>query len=161
VKLNKIEKLKLQKSPCDYYATIESLNPSSITEADRFYLKNFGIYNNKQRPEEWMVRIRIPAGRIDYPGLRLIHTLAKLYEARLLLTARAQMELHRLSFRDALACHKELEEGGLSTFGVLTDNFRNIVTDPLDGVAKESIFAVYPLIEKMQAVFSKSAIILG
>ncbi len=161
MKLNKIEKLKLQKSPCDYYATIENLVPASITEADRFYLKNFGIYNNKQRPEEWMVRIRIPAGRIDYAGLRLIHTLAKRYDARLLLTARAQIELHRLSFREALACHKELEAGGLSTFGVLTDNFRNIVTDPLDGVAKESVFAVFPLIEKMQAVFFKKCDYLG
>ncbi|RUM66668.1 MAG: nitrite/sulfite reductase, partial [Sulfurospirillum sp.] len=40
-----------------------------------------------------------------------------------------------------------------TTLQVLTDNFRNIVTDPYDGLHESSRIEVYPLIEQMQSVF--------
>ena len=161
MKLNKIEKLKLQKTPCEYYESLGNLKEDAITEADRFYLKNFGIYNNKLRPEEWMVRIRIPAGRISYNQLQFIYNLAKKYKAQILITARAQVELQKLRFSLAIACHKELENFGLTTSQVLTDNVRNIVTDPLDGVAKDCEIEVFGMIEKMQKIFLKNCNYLG
>ncbi len=161
MKLNKIEKLKLQKTPCEYYENIASIDPKSLTEADRFYLKNFGIYNNKQRPDEWMVRIRIPAGRITHPQLLVIHELACKYRAQPLLTARAQIELQKLDFQSALSIHKTLENAGITTFQVLSDNIRNIVTDPLDGVGQDAVIEVYPLIVQMQNIFLKNCDFVG
>lgn len=155
MKLNKIEKLKLQLPPYLYYEKLDSIQEKNIRESDRFYLKNFGIYNTKLRPNEWMLRLRIAAGRIGKAHLQAIINAAKQTEAKIILTARAQIELHRLSFSQVIRLHKEFERVGLTSFQTLTDNFRNIVTDPLDGVGKSSYFAVYPLIVQMQELFLK------
>lgn len=155
MKLNKIEKLKLQLPPYLYYENLDSVQEDNITESDRFYLKNFGIYNTKLRPKEWMLRLRIAAGRIGKVHLQAIIDAAKRTEAKIILTARAQIELHRLSFSQVIALHKEFEKVGLTSFQTLTDNFRNIITDPLDGVGESSYFEVYPLIVRMQELFLK------
>ena len=157
MKLSKIERLKLQLTPQEYYKRIESLDPIKITDADRFYLKNFGIYNTKLRPEEFMLRIRIPAGRIQKEQLRFIVALAKSHGASILITARAQMELHRLKFSEAVAIHKKLLEHDIATFATLTDNIRNIVTDVADGLEG---MEVYHIIDEMDR-FATDCKLLG
>ncbi len=148
MKLNKIEKLKLQQKPWEYYQRLDELDGESLTESDRFYLKNFGIYNTKLR-SEFMVRIRIPAGRLSRAKLQAIIDVAKRLNAQIIITARSQIELHKLSFQEALDAHRELMQKGISTFATLTDNFRNIVTDVADGM--EGI-EVYPLIQEIENI---------
>ena len=55
-KFNKIERLKQTLHPNDYRKRLETLNWEQIEESDRFYLKNFGIYNIKLRPELFYVK---------------------------------------------------------------------------------------------------------
>ena len=152
MKLNKIERLKQQLKPSQYYDKIDTIDPANIDEADRFYLKNFGIYNNKLRPDEWMVRIRIPGGRIAKEALKTIKALAKEYNAQTILTARSQIELQKLNFHQALEAHKLLKSAGITTFAVLTDNIRNILTDPFDGLTENGFYETYPLICKMNEI---------
>ncbi|SMC09666.1 hypothetical protein [Nitratiruptor tergarcus] len=161
MKLNKIEKLKLSLKPAKFYQKIEKLDPTNLTEADRFYLKNFGIYNTKLRPDKFMLRLRIPGGRITKAQLDAIFESAKEFKPKILLTARSQIELHDLDFFQLLAIHKELEKRGVTSFQTLTDNFRNIITHPLDGVGEDSIIEVYPLILKMQDLFLKKEEFIG
>ncbi len=161
MKLNKIEKLKLRLKPFDYYKQLDSLNPNNLSEADRFYLKNFGIYNTKLEPQKFMLRLRITAGRIELEKLKKILFYAKKFDAKILLTARAQIELHNLDFESVLHIHKNLEIEHISSWQTLTDNFRNIVADPLDGVGKNSYFEVYPLILRMQKLFFKNPDFVG
>ncbi|WP_281950876.1 hypothetical protein [Nitrosophilus kaiyonis] len=161
MKLNKIEKLKIELSPFEYYKNINNLKIENIKESDRFYLKNFGIYNTKLNPEKFMLRIRIAGGRVKNESLLKIIHLAKKYEAKILITARAQIELHNLSLENVIKIHKNLEENKITTFQTLTDNFRNIITDPLDGIGKESVFEVYPIILKMQSLFLKNPEFIG
>ena len=161
MRLNKIEKLKIELIPFEYYKKIEKLNPKELSEADRFYLKNFGIYNTKLNPEKFMLRIRVPAGRISLDKLYFILNEARKSRAKIILTARAQIELHDLSFENVIKIHKNLEKNSITTFQTLTDNFRNIVTDPLDGVGEENVFEIYPLILKMQSIFLKNPKFLG
>jgi len=59
MKLSKIEKLKLQLPPIEYYKDLTKI--TDISERDYFYLKNFGIYSTKQQ-EEFILRLRIPQG---------------------------------------------------------------------------------------------------
>jgi len=161
MKLNKIEKLKLELKPYYFYQKIDSLNPADLTQIDRFYLKNFGIYSTKLSPDKFMLRLRIPAGRISIENLQKIIYLANEYKAKTILTARAQIELHNLDFNEVLEIHKNLENVGITTFQTLTDNFRNIVTDPLDGVGESNYFEVYPLILEMQKLFLKNPDFVG
>ena len=151
MKLNKIERFKQELAPIDYYQRLDRLKEEELTDTDLFYLKNFGIYGVPSKPG-FMLRIRVPAGRIEHQQLRKILTKAEEAGARIILTARAQIELHNLTLSQAIHIHEELKEVGLTTFGTLVDNFRNIVTDPYDGVAKECAIEAWPLVKKMNEV---------
>ena len=52
IKPNKIERLKATLKPYLFLPKIDQLNMSDLTEDERFYLKNFGIYNHKLSPEK-------------------------------------------------------------------------------------------------------------
>ena len=153
MKYNKIERLKSECTPYDFRERLFSLDMENLSESDRFYLKNYGIYNIKLMPEKFMLRIRVAGGRIERKQLSAITAIAKAYSLELLLTARAQMELHELTAFNVLEVWQKLQEANITTLQTLTDNFRNIVTDPYDGVSKENCVEVYPLIEQMQALF--------
>ena len=151
MKLNKIERLKAELSPFGYRQKLNSLDFSMLDEADRFYLKNYGIYNNKLRPESFMLRVRVAGGRMEAQQLLEIVKIAKAENLEVVLTARAQLELHGLRARNVLAVWKQLLEAGVTTLQTLTDNFRNIVTDPYDGLLPSSHIEGYPLIAQIQA----------
>ncbi len=108
-----------------------------------------------------MLRIRIPGGRVEVENLEAILHFAKKSKASIILTSRAQIELHNLSFIDVIKTHKGLEKKGITSFQTLTDNIRNIITDPLDGIGKSSIIETYPLILKMQNIFLKKREFIG
>jgi len=148
--LNKIERLKQTCRPYDFQNRLALLDFENLSEADRFYLKNYGIYNSKLRPEHFMLRVRIDGGRVPAAMLESITAIAKHYEAEVIITARAQLELHALTAQSVLPAWQALKQAGVYTLQTLTDNFRAIVTDPLDGVAQSSRMEVYGLIVKMQ-----------
>ncbi|MRJ02235.1 MAG: nitrite/sulfite reductase [Epsilonproteobacteria bacterium] len=149
MKLNKIERWKLDLKPIDYYSRLEELteDPRKLEERDRFYLKNFGIYSTKLRPESFMIRLRLPGGRISLQNFTFLQEIVEEFRLETLLTARADIELHNLELSQALSLHRMLRERGIETFATLTDNVRNIVTDPFDGF-REGI-EVYPLIKEI------------
>ncbi len=151
MKLNKIERLKAELSPFGYRQKLNSLDFSKLDEADRFYLKNYGIYNNKLRPESFMLRVRVAGGRMEAQQLLEIVETARAENLEVVLTARAQLELHGLHAENVLAVWKQLLEAGVTTLQTLTDNFRNIVTDPYDGLLPSSHIEGYPLIAQIQA----------
>ena len=148
-KYNKIERLKQALHPSEYAKNLQSLNWHEIDESDRFYLKNFGIYNIKLQPENFMLRLRIDGGRISYPKLEQIAEIVEKYSLKLLLTSRAQLELHDISPDNVYEIYTHLKTCNISTSQTLTDNFRAIVTDPYDGEALDSHIDCYPLIEKI------------
>ena len=151
MRLNKIERLKAELSPFEYRQKIDSLNFANLEEADRFYLKNYGIYNNKLRPESFMLRVRVAGGRMEAQQLLEIVKTAKTESLEVVLTARAQLELHGLCAENVLSVWQRLLDAGVTTLQTLTDNFRNIVTDPYDGLLPSSRIESYPLIAQMQA----------
>jgi len=153
MKLNKIERAKNSLSPYDFYKNLTLLDLTDLTEEERFYLKNYGIYNIKLNPERFMLRLRIAGGRIDNDTLRFIAKIVQEYELELLLTARAQIELHGLNAQNVLNVWERLQQEGISTLQTLTDNFRNIVTDPYDGLDESAQIEVYPLLVEMQNIF--------
>ena len=154
-KITKIERYKKEINLKDYYAKLDLLKESSLSEADRFYLKNFGIYNSVLKPKHFMLRLRIPGGRVTLENLSTILKCAKEIDAKITLTSRAQIELQSISLKSAIKAHKLLFKEGISTFGTLTDNIRNIVTHPLDGIAKDAKIETIELILQMQEEFIK------
>ncbi len=148
-KFNKIERLKQTMHLSEYAKRLETLNWYEIDESDRFYLKNFGIYNIKLQPDSFMLRIRIDGGRISSEKLEQIAGIVEKYSLKLLLTARAQLELHDISPDRVYEIYTHLKTCNISTSQTLTDNFRAIVTDPYDGKSLDSHIECYPMIEKI------------
>jgi len=67
-----------------------------------------------------------------------------------------QLELRFLQIADIAKVLQELKEVGISTFQTGVDNPRNIVADPLDGIAYDCIIETKPLIDKLQAIFGEN-----
>ena len=161
IKANKIERLKATLRPYDFFPEISTLDLRELTEEERFYLKNFGIYNHKLSPETFMIRVRITAGRMTVSQLAQLTQLSEEYSFKMLITVRAQIELHGIDADNILNVWKRVEEAGFTAWQTLTDNFRNIVTDPFDGEGKTSQIEVYPLIKEMESLFLKNPDYVG
>ncbi|WP_456391850.1 hypothetical protein [Nitratifractor sp.] len=154
-KLNKIERLKAQLAPADFAQRLERLDWEAPDEAMRFYLKNFGIYNIKLRPESWMLRLRVDGGRPTREMLTLAAQSAEELGLRILLTARGQIELHDISPKQIYPLWRRFDAIGCGSTQTLTDNFRALTTDPLDGAAPDSRIDCAPMIEEISEIFCR------
>ncbi|WP_292664199.1 hypothetical protein [Nitratifractor sp.] len=152
-RLNKIERWKAECSPADFLAKIEEVDWRAPSEADRFYLKNYGIYNIKLRPERWMLRLRVDGGRIEAGRLRSVGEISRRERLRPLLTARGQIELHDIAPERILPLWRECHKLGLVSWQTLTDNFRALVTDPLADCAPDALVDTFPLLELIRERF--------
>ncbi|ADV46863.1 nitrite/sulfite reductase [Nitratifractor salsuginis] len=148
-KLNKIERYKRELPPADF-SPERVKDWQNVDERCRFYLKNFGLYNNKLRPDLWMIRLRFDGGLITPEALKLLARIARQETARLLLTARGQMELHDLRAGRVLPLWRELKAAGLQTCQVISDNFRGIVIDPLDGLASDNRIECLSILQEIR-----------
>ena len=159
-KLNKIEKLKTSRTPQEAFAKIDEYAKNgydSIPKEDLdFFLKSYGIYKRK-KPNSMMMRIRIPNGKLESYQAETIGELAKRYGDNYMdITTRMQIQLRYLKIEDIPTILENLESIDISPFQTGVDNIRNIVTDPLNLVAKDSIIATDGIVEKIQNIFLKN-----
>ena len=160
-KLNKRERYKAKMIPYDYYPQIETLDFSAISEADVFYLQDFGIFNNPLDEEEFTLRLRITAGRISVQQLHSIAYIAKSHSLDIILTARAGMQLHGLNSENIVSVFNQINATGITTWQTFGDNVRNIVTDAYDGLSETCEIETYPLILEMERYILKIPRLVG
>ena len=154
-KVNKVETTKALKMPMDVHEKLEEIAAAGYeglaAEDSAYFLKCFGLFD---KGEDFMLRVRIPAGQLSYEQSLRIGEVAKKYGNDYIdITTRMQIELRYLQIEDIAKVLVELKEVGISTFQTGVDNPRNIVADPLDGIAYDSIIETMPIIEKLQAIF--------
>ncbi|WP_456392854.1 ferredoxin--nitrite reductase [Persephonella sp.] len=159
-KINKIELLKQQHTPQEAWEKLEYYAEngfSSIPEHDlNYFLKCFGIFYRPATPERFMLRVRIPGGRLTYQQAKKLGEVAKKYGNDYIdLTTRMQVELRYIRIEDIPQLLRELEEVGITTFQTGVDNFRNIVQDPLDGLAFDNVIPTWDILLKLQDIFLK------
>ena len=159
-KLNKIELLKQEHSPKEAWEKLEFYAQkgfSSIPEHDlNYFFKCFGVFYRPATPERFMLRVRIPGGRLNYQQAVKIGEVAKKYGNDYIdLTTRMQVELRYIRIEDLPTVLKELESVGITTFQTGVDNFRNIVQDPLDGLSFDNVIETWDILQKLQSIFLK------
>jgi ferredoxin-nitrite reductase len=154
-KLNKRERYKAKMIPYDYYPQIETLDFNALSEADIFYLQDFGIFNNPLNEEDFTLRLRITAGRISVQQLHSIAHIANSHSLDIILTARAGIQLHGLTSENVLSVFHQINATGITTWQTFGDNVRNIVTDVYDGLGETCEIEVYPLIVEMERTILK------
>ncbi len=154
-KINKVESTKALKPAMEVYeklAEIAAAGYEGLAKEDSsYFLKCFGLFD---KGEDFMLRVRIPGGRLNYlQALRIAEIAQKYGNDYIDITTRMQLELRYIQIQDIATVLHLLKEVEISTFQTGVDNPRNIVTDPLDGIAYDNIIETMPLIEKLQEIF--------
>lgn len=130
---------------------------ASITEDDKdFVLKSFGVFDRLATPERFMLRIRIAGGSLNVAQARAVAYASKTFGQDYIdLTTRQQIELRYLRIEDLPELLRLLESVGLTGYQTGVDNFRNILLDPLDGLAEDNLIECRAIMEEIQSVFLK------
>ena len=154
-KQNKIEIIKESKDAMSVFERLEEISKGGYEnlskEDSSYFLKCFGLYD---KGEDFMLRVRIPAGAVtNIQAIRIGEIAQKYGNDYIDITTRMQVELSYLKIEDIFDVLKALKEVGITTFQTGVDNFRNIVIDPLDGVAFDNIIASTTLLHKLQDMF--------
>ncbi len=157
-KVNKVETTKALKMPMDVHAKLEKIAAAGYEglakEDSAYFLKCFGLFD---KGEDFMLRVRVPAGQLNYEQTLRIGEVAQKYGNDYIdLTTRMQVELRYLQIADIAKVLHELKEVGISTFQTGVDNPRNIVADPLDGIAYDSIIDTKSIIDELQNIFGEN-----
>jgi len=153
-KINKVENTKELKAPMDVHQQLEEIAAAGYEglakEDSSYFLKCFGLFD---KGEDFMLRVRIPVGQLDNVQAARIGEVAQKYGNDYIdLTTRMQIELRYLQIEDIAKVLRALKEVGISTFQTGVDNPRNIVADPLDGIAYDNIIETKPIVDKLQAL---------
>jgi ferredoxin-nitrite reductase len=59
LKLNKRERYKARLTPFEYFKEFKALDFESLSEGDRFYLQDFGIFTTDFLEDEFTMRLRL------------------------------------------------------------------------------------------------------
>jgi len=153
-KVNKVEIIKTNKDTMDVYAQLEEIAAAGYEnlskEESAYFLKCFGLFD---KGEDFMLRVRVPIGQLSNAQAIRIGEVAKEYGRDYIdITTRMQIELRYLQIADIAKVLHALKEVGISTFQTGADNPRNIVTDPLDGIAYDNVIKVKPIVDKLQTL---------
>lgn len=130
----------------------------SITEEDKdFVLKSFGVFDRPATPGRFMIRVRVAGGILSVEQARVLADVAKRFGKDTIdITTRMQIELRYITIEDMPEALALLESVGLTSYQTGVDNFRNILIDPLDGLAMDNIIPCAEIMHDIQAVFLKN-----
>jgi len=153
-KQNKVEATKALKLPMDVHAQLEAIAAAGYEglakEDSAYFLKCFGLFD---KGEDFMLRVRVPIGQLNNEQAIRIGEVAKQYGNDYIdITTRMQIELRYLQIEDIAKVLQELHEVGLTTFQTGVDNPRNIVADPLEGIAFDNVIDVSPIVKEIQSI---------
>ncbi|MCH9814452.1 MAG: ferredoxin--nitrite reductase [Epsilonproteobacteria bacterium] len=167
-KVNKIEKIKSNRTIDEAMVVLKSYAKSgydSIEKDDKaVFFKYFGLFDKEKSngKNHFMLRVRIPGGQITAEQAIKVGEVAKVYGNNYMdITTRMQLELRYLKIEDVPTVLEELASVGITTYQTGIDNFRNIVTDPLDGLSFDNVLTAMPLVKKMQEVFLQKSEWIG
>ena len=149
---NRIEKIKRELHPFDkeFKDRLEKYiaegDYREITPDDIERLKWYGIFYRRATPGLFMLRIRVTAGVLNYrQALKLAEISRKYAKGVIEITSRQQVQIRHIELKHIGQILKELNSVGLTTLQTGADNVRNIVGDPLAGLALESEIDTVPL----------------
>ena len=101
-----------------------------------------------------MMRVRIPGGQMSPEQAVAVGEISRDFGQDYIdISTRAQIVLRYLRIEDIPAILEKLDSVGITTFHTGVDNFRNVLNDPLDGLAYDNILPSQGLLNRLQALF--------
>ena len=157
LKRNPVERMKREKSPLSMMGELPALiatGYADIEEEDLVRLKWWGLYHDKPKIGTFMLRIKLPAGRITPEQLRAVGELSNEHgRGAGELTTRQTIQLHYLELTSLPTVFDRLRDVGLTTVGACGDAVRNLTGCPVAGLAHDELFDVTALQDEVTAFF--------
>jgi nitrite reductase (NADH) large subunit len=142
---NKVEILKKEKDGLDCLPDLLRLAPNNnwqeLTEDDKQRAKWHGLFFRKPTPGNFMLRLRLEAGRTNARQLRVIADLSDEHGKGFCdLTTRQQIQLRWFTLADVPEIWRRLAEVGLHSKQTGMDNVRGVCGCPLAGLTPHELF---------------------
>ena len=118
----------------------------------------YGVYGQRQQ-ERYMVRVRIPQGRLSPDQLDTCANVAVRFAPGFAhITTRQDMEYHFLLLEDVPPLLRELANVGIGTRDAGGNIVRNVTCDPLSGVCPDAVFDVTPHADALARHFHRNPV---
>jgi ferredoxin-nitrite reductase len=169
--LNQVEQWKLERHPLDVYdAIIERYSAEGAAsigtvpgEAER--LKWVGLYPQKQGGDAFMLRIKIPGGRLTAEQAEVIGAITDEHargpepnpvwgDAYCDITTRQDIQLHWLTIGAIPEIWRRLEASGLTTVQACGDSARNVLCCPVSGLDADEVLDAFPVAAAVSDYFT-------
>ncbi len=155
--MNKFETIKAAKDGLDVLPDIEQyarLGWEAITEDDKVRMKWYGLFFRKQTPGNFMLRLRMNAGRTNARQFRVIAELSDQFGRGFCdLTTRQQVQLRWFRIEHVPEIFARLAAVGLDVRQTGMDNIRNVMGCPLAGITTHELLDASPVARAYTARF--------
>ena len=157
LKRNSVERIKREKDPLGMLGELPALIAAGyeqVPEEDLVRLKWWGLYHDKPKIGTFMLRIKLPAGRVTPAQLNAIGELSLRHGRESgELSTRQTIQLHYLELASLPEVFRRLDEVGLTTVGACGDAVRNVTGCPVAGLAHDELFDVSPVVDEVTSFF--------
>jgi sulfite reductase beta subunit-like hemoprotein len=131
---------------------VEALRSGAISP-DEFRRRRvvMGIYPIRGGPDRYLLRVRIPLGRVSPRHLRALADTADRYATGggVHLTTRQDVHIYGVEMRRIEGALSFLAKAGLTTREACGDTVRNIVVCPFAGISPDEVFDVTPYVQAL------------
>jgi NAD(P)H-nitrite reductase large subunit len=151
---NKVETWKEEQDGLEALPDILRLAPTNnwqeLTEADKQRAKWHGLFFRTPTPGNFMLRLRLEAGRINVRQVRLLADLSDQYGKGFCdLTTRQQIQLRWFTLADVPEIWRRLDEVGLHSKQTGMDNVRGICGCPVAGLTPHELLDATPVVREL------------
>ncbi len=169
--LNQVERWKLERHPLDVAEAVldrySKEGPDSIgeVEGEAERLKWVGIYPQRQGGDAFMLRVKVPGGRLSSRQAHEIgaiadehargpHTNPVFGDGYLDITTRQDIQLHWVRIGAVPEIWRRLEAVGMTTVQACGDSARNVICCPVSGLDASEVIDAYPVASAISAFFT-------
>lgn len=170
-KLNKVERIKLDRHPLDVRDAIVNTysreGAASINDVpgELERLKWAGIYPQKQGGDAFMMRFKIPGGKLSVEQARTLGQIAVDFangpepnpvfgDNFLDITTRQDIQMHWFTMADIPEIWRRLEEVEMTTTQACGDSARNVLSCPVAGLDENEVIDAYPAAKAISDYFT-------
>jgi sulfite reductase beta subunit-like hemoprotein len=156
-KRNPVERIKRDKSPLGILDELPALIAAGyerVAEEDIVRMKWWGLYHDKPKIGTFMLRIKLPGGKVSPAGLRAIGEISNSFgRGEGELSTRQNVQLHWLELGALPEVFDRLHAAGLTSAGGCGDAVRNITGCPVAGLDADELFDTQPVVDEAAAFF--------
>jgi sulfite reductase beta subunit-like hemoprotein len=156
-KRNPVERIKRDKSPLGILDELPALIAAGyerVAEEDVVRLKWWGLYHDKPKIGTFMLRIKLPGGKVSPAALRAIGEISNTFgRGDGELSTRQNVQLHWLELGALPEVFDRLDAAGLTSAGGCGDAVRNITGCPVAGLDADELFDTQPIVDEAAEFF--------